>query len=130
MTIAEPPVDTAALQNEQNDIMREQASGLWGRASDGNTDQERYEALSPENKAILAAKRPSLAELDDPLFRVPLDAQPWIAHERFVALRVKRGIAIAMELRRSNTGPARPGSKRAAAKKTVDLEAITQDILG
>lgn len=49
-------------------------------------------------------------------------------HQAWVQKRIHRGIEVTMLLRRSNTGPAKPGSKR-AGKKPLDLDAINADIL-
>lgn len=79
---ADPQLDYAKLKAEQDEIMREQASGAWDKEG------------------------------------VDLD---------WVRSRIKRGIEVTALLRRTNTGPAKPKSKRRGGK--VDIEAITEELL-
>ena len=51
------------------------------------------------------------------------------AHDKFVQTQLRRAIEINSILRRTNTGPAKPGSKRASRKKPIDIEAIRADLL-
>ncbi len=85
-TAVDPQLDYAKLKAEQDEIMREQASGIW----DKNKDD--------------------------------------LKHQAWVMSRIKRGIVVTALLRRTNTGPAKPKSKRRGGAK-IDIEAITEELL-
>ena len=82
------PEEFLALQNELNQLMKDQAAGLLN--------------LQPN-------------ESED-------------AWKERTAKRVKRGIEITSILRRTNTGPAAPKTKRKLAKQ--DMEGLAKNLLG
>lgn len=59
------------------------------------------------------------------------DAEAMANHAEYVRSRVRRGIELTALLRRSNTGPAKPGGKRAGRKAPpIDLQAVEDELLG
>lgn len=88
--LADIDLDFAKLKSEQDEIMREQASGAWDKPFDGESQE---------------------------------------AFELRVQQRIRRGIEVTSELRRTNTGPPKSKASAKRGKKVIDLEAINRELL-
>lgn len=58
------------------------------------------------------------------------EAQTLEDFDTWVCLQIRRCIELTQILRRTNTGPAKPGGKRGGKKREVDFAAIEKELLG